>query len=387
MWPKRRTRLENRVVAKAMRSFFSSLSQDELAQPASVARAYAAHLFDEERQRLVAEKRLARSPFHVGIGVSDAEFAGITKRALLVSDTLMLSHEQRHPAHDTGLTTYGSSMLLEPPLLPGIPAPAINKYMARVRMHCPDLESLGQWLVSCRELLCAGLVWYLPRYSILDNPLMAVIHNGWQQRHLSLQERMAYWTDRSEPEVKVPSLFDFMAASGRIVALENTPPLLSRVVIPVTQLDLPFLEGISLGDYGKITADHLDSAQTFKRWLQDQLLDLDTALDAVERDRALIRIGHDIADGVRSVSADLSTIRRKRAVSATGAVLGTVTATLAVVYGPAFQVAATIAGIAGAGSVWTAVQSWADNNALTLKTNRWYFVWSLTRHSERYDET
>ncbi|MBT2420250.1 hypothetical protein J7F01_13230 [Streptomyces sp. ISL-22] len=59
----------NALIARHMHAFFDRLPLDVPASPDQVAQAYAQHLFRRRSRELVDEKRLARSPFHVGIGV------------------------------------------------------------------------------------------------------------------------------------------------------------------------------------------------------------------------------------------------------------------------------------------------------------------------------
>jgi len=76
-----------------MRRFFDTLSSAERQDAEQVALAYANHLWNPHRSRLVGEKKLTRSRYYVGIAADVVGFEALTKRTALVSDTLLLSSD------------------------------------------------------------------------------------------------------------------------------------------------------------------------------------------------------------------------------------------------------------------------------------------------------
>jgi hypothetical protein len=142
--------------------------------------------------------------------------------------------------------------------------------------------------------------------------------------------------------------------------------------------------GTSLDEFSEITVEEFGAYTHTRTVLRQLLLDLDDALDAVQSDLRLTRIGLTVEDEVRSVEAQLRAARRKRAIAVTGAGLGTVSAVLVAVYGPAFEQALAILGAAGAGGVWGILQASTDPGVRTVKDNQWYYVWALGRKSRRF---
>ncbi|KUM73338.1 hypothetical protein AQI70_21445 [Streptomyces curacoi] len=158
----------------------------------------------------------------------------------------------------------------------------------------------------------------------------------------------------------VASALDFLVQSGRAVSESSVcppHPLKSAVVRPVLTMDLPFLEGVRMADFSKITVEEFESYKAFQSLLRQEFLSL-AALNAA--------------------------VRRKRAVAVSGAVAGTIGASLVAVYGPAFQTAVAALGAAGASGIRGIIQSAADNSPRTLRDSPWFYVWILARNSERY---
>jgi hypothetical protein len=106
---------------------------------------------------------------------------------------------------------------------------------------------------------------------------------------------------------------------------------------------------------------------------------MDMALNAVQSDRELLKLGLQIKDHVRSVHSEMETARRKRAVSVTGAMIGSVGAILVAVYGPALE--AAIAAIGASGGVWGIIHATTENNTRALREDKWYYVWALAEKS------
>lgn len=94
-----------------------------------------------------------------------------------------------------------------------------------------------------------------------------------------------------------------------------------------------------------------------------------------------MKIGMEIAEGIRGVDAELKRIKSRRAVSATGAAIGSVVASLVAVYGPALGTAASILGAGG--GLWGMINSIAEgrNYRSVQEGTPWYFVWVLSRHT------
>src|SRR5262249_22982514 len=140
--------------------------------PAAVATAYGEFLWKHNRTtRLLKDKKNDRSRFYMGLSVegdTDA-FERVTKRATLVSDTLLLSHKETEELHDIQHKRILRATRKTGDIRPDSPLSHMrleaNNTETRHGMHCPDLEGLGSWLLDSAPLLKAGLAWYLPTYS------------------------------------------------------------------------------------------------------------------------------------------------------------------------------------------------------------------------------
>ena len=76
---------------------------------------------------------------------------------------------------------------------------------------------------------------------------------------------------------------------------------------------------------------------------------------------------------------EMGKARRKRAVAATGAVVGSVGTVLVAVYGPAL--ASVIAAIGTSGGVWAAINTMSEHSTRPLREDKWYYVWVLAKQS------
>ncbi|MFI6385031.1 hypothetical protein ACIBKX_36940 [Streptomyces sp. NPDC050658] len=145
------------------------------------------------------------------------------------------------------------------------------------------------------------------------------------------------------------------------------------------QLEIPIIEGTTLRDFSNITMDEFASYASFRDFLRGKMLDLDSTLDAVDSETELVKIGLEISDQVRDIDSRMGQVKRKRAVQASGAVIGTLGATLVAVYGPALQAVVTSLG-AGAGA-WTLLNALVENSTRPLRDEKWYYVWALAKES------
>ncbi|WP_203788265.1 hypothetical protein [Paractinoplanes rishiriensis] len=362
-------------VAAAMRRFFDGLTADDREVPEYVAHRYGRYMYGNRRELMSEE--VSRSRFYVGLSVGDGahSFADLTKRAVLVSDTLLLAHDRSTRYHELDVHARGTTfepssevpLGMDPSSVAGIDAGQTlarrnqenrNSLNRAHGMHCPDLRALGTWLLDAEPLLVSGLSWYLPSYSSTDYTLVDGI------RHNPLD---------TAPE-PVP-LLDYLIRDGRAVDASGADPLKSKLVRPVLQTELPFLQGVSLRDFSRITVEEFNSFTAFRDFLRLTLLNLDDALDDVHSDREMLKIGLKINDEVRLMRAEMLKAHRKRALSAGGAVLGTVGTVLLAVYGPALATAITALGASG--GIWGFINAMSDGSTRVVRENKWYYVWAL----------
>jgi len=220
---------------------------------------------------------------------------------------------------------------------------------------------LGQWILDAELLLRAGLVWYLPSYG-------------------TAKYRTKDGVRTALDKVARATPVDYLIRDGRAVDASGAEPIKSQLVRPVLRIDLPFLEGVGLRDFGKITTGEFSAYSAFRDFLRSKFLEMDMAMNDIQSDRELLKLGLQIKDHVRSVRAQMEAARRKRAVSVTGAAIGSVAAILVAVYGPALATA--IAAVGASGGVWGIISATADNSIRALREDKWYYVWALAKKSK-----
>lgn len=372
--------VQNEIIANKMRKFFWTLQCKYRPAPEVVAKSYGKFLWDSEKMRLsqslveilVDEKLSSRSRFYVGLSTGDGSptFDDLTKRTALISDTLLLSHDWTGRFHQIGVQEYPGGNGF-----PYVPADRqfafanatlgplhgeTNDLTKMYGMHCPSLAGLGQWILDAKPLLKAGLVWYLPSYSTSSYETIR--------------------GNRIPPgEVKQVKAIDYLIRDGRAVDASGAEPIKSQLVRPVLRADLPFVEGVNLREFGKITIEEFNSYSAFRDFLRQSFLEIDMSLNSVDSDRQLVKLGLQIKDHVRSVRSEMEKVQRKRAVGASGAVIGSLGAILVAVYGPALE--AALAVIGASGGVWGIIHAATENSTRALKEDKWYYVWVLAQKS------
>ncbi|MFI5891806.1 hypothetical protein ACIA5D_17000 [Actinoplanes sp. NPDC051513] len=360
--------VQDEIIARNMRRFFRTLRSEQRRDLEEVATSYGKFLW---AQRAKLESELSRSRFCVALSIGDTaqDLDNITKRASLISDTLLLSHDESGSYRDIGAISREESVEWIPAGAGGVAVPQdVFMELSRQRdrnhlstaygIYCPDLDMLGQWILDAELLLRAGLVWYLPSYG-------------------TAKYRTKDGVRTALDKVARVTPVDYLIRDGRAVDASGANPIKSQLVRPVLRIDLPFLEGVGLRDFGKITTGEFSAYSAFRDFLRSKFLEMDTAMNDIQSDRELLKLGLQIKDHVRSARAQMEAARRKRAVSVTGAAIGSVGAILVAVYGPAL--AAAIAAVGASGGVWGILSATADNSIRALREDKWYYVWALAK--------
>ncbi|MFF9089894.1 hypothetical protein ACF1BE_26450 [Streptomyces sp. NPDC014991] len=335
-----------------MNKFYDSLRKEDKSSAQDVAREYGREV-EAHYRRLLRAKTVAASPYYVGLSSDVGSFTHVTKRVTLVTDTMLLSDHGVGTVHQVGIHTATN-------------AHDYTDVAWRLGMVTADLVELGQWLLDAEPLLRKGLVWYGPVF-VQGESVEVRPGPGWSDNIPGLPSL----TDRS---------IEFLVEHGRAVDVSRTKPLASRVVRPVLEIDLPFIDGLSLSDFAQVTSEEFDSCRQYRDFMRSRLLELDDALEAVDSQVALERVALSMRDELNAATAELRSAARSRALSRSGAVLGTTSALLAAVRPEALQGAlaasATIA--AGATGLWPTVQAFADINSERTH-GKWHYVWVLQR--------
>lgn len=348
-----------------MRRFFRRLRGSRA--PATIAEKYALHFYETLYGSGRPVSALRESTFDIGIASAGTSLTLLTKRVVLISDTLLLAH--RGAGKHRNLGVYQGYEAPAPDLDAAYNQQSVDDYYhslgnrIHVGMTCPDYAALGQWVLDAEPLLTTGLAVYLPSYSIRGS-------------HVTDKET------RDAPTRDDDFLPNLVVRGRQIIEETNTHPLRNALVRPVLDIDLPFIDGIDLHQFGNITREEFDSYTAFRDFLRLRFLELDDAINAVQSQRELVKIGLTIADEVRANRVEMSKATTRRAVMASGALLGSVAATLVAVYGPALQTA--IGAIGATGGLWGVIQAMSDNNIRRMRDGTpWHYVWVLSKTAQR----
>ncbi|MFF4576304.1 hypothetical protein [Streptomyces sp. NPDC001410] len=199
-------------------------------------------------------------------------FTHVTKRVVLGADTMLLSEHGTGAVHQLGFHPT-QTHTVDPS---GYGLSYTTGLISRYGMVTKDIGELGQWLLNAEPLLRSGLVWYCPvkifGTSVQDSDL---------DREPAEPDPLPSFSDRS---------IDFVVEHGRAVDVSRAKPLASRVVRPILEIDLPFINGLSLSDFAQVTSEEFDSYTQYRDFMLSRLLELDDALEAVDSQVALERI-------------------------------------------------------------------------------------------------
>lgn len=310
---------------------------------------------------LAGERRLSRKAFTVGLRTEDRGFEELTKRAILVSDSLLMSHGPQAPFNHIGEKTFtrGDTNFdtLQPS--PGDTTTTTIHY----GIHCPDLAALGNWLIGAEPLLKAGLTWYLPSYTTRRE-----VQYGFERRQSSDRARRV-------------GAVDYIIRGGRVIDSSGSNPVKGRLIRPVLEIDLPFIDGVTLAEFSRITVGEFDSYKGFRRFLRTTFLSMDEALNAVQSQVELAKLSLEIEDQVSAMQAELFAARRRRSMAAIGAAVASTAALLIAVEGSVMERVLTTFGLTTAGTFWGAIKDRAENGPRAIENGKWYYVWVLSQKS------
>ncbi|MFI6317758.1 hypothetical protein ACIBG8_09590 [Nonomuraea sp. NPDC050556] len=363
-----------------MQQFFRNVHQSD--DPEQVAKKYAAYFWDQNAATLRDARSLDEQQFDVSLSFGARDLASITKRVSLVCDTLLFSDIRGGKYHEIGR----SGPRYDPKVKHWVKSdhPGVNPADLPAQLHWTlmeqeerkrewredyfgirtlDLAQLGSWILEAEPLLRAGLAWYLPNYCLRTQ-----------------------WVKNGRPAGKPRSIHqaqavDFLLQGRRAVEASGQVPVKSRIVRPILEIKLPFIEGVGLRDFSKITVDEFGSYDRFRNYLRTKFLELDQAHDAVQSELALTRIGEEIRAQIHECQAEMAKIHRTRSVAATGAFLGAAAATLTAVYGPALAAALGVVGATG--GLWGVVQAVSQNSVRTIRDGKWYYIWTVDQAYEQ----
>ena len=156
-------------------------------------------------------------------------------------------------------------------------------------MQSSSIRELGRWILEAEPLLKSGLAWYLPSYWYSSAPT----------ERLPSYIRDPRLTYEGIHPVAQPTAVDYLVRDRRAIDPSGAKPTIGQLVRPILQIDLPFIEGVSLNDFSRITINEFNSYKGFRNFLRRSLLDMDEAINAEQSELELTKLGLDIEDQVR----------------------------------------------------------------------------------------
>ncbi|MGW2563612.1 hypothetical protein ACWCXB_31185 [Streptomyces sp. NPDC001514] len=355
----RRRATENDDLAHIMRRFFREVNY---LKPSEIALQYAKRLHESDLEQLLAKKRTEPgAKYYVGLSCETKDFETLTKRTSLIANSLLLSHGHEGTYHEFEQTSDNRESANR---VDTISAYGGNDYLTAgtgLGVQCPEIEVVGNWIIEARELLCSGLVWYLPSYARATHRLRA---DSGVEPDVSLA-RLA----------RGPDPVDYLIRDRCAIDASGAEAMKGRLVRPILRIDLPYVDGVSLRDFSKITVGEFDGYRELRNYLRGVLLDLDEAMDATQADLELTKIGLEIEGHILETASKMRTLKQKKLIASLGAGLGTVSAALVAVSGSVLEKALPVLGLSG--GIWGLVNSMSDHRAKDLTQGKWYYVWLL----------
>lgn len=318
-----------------------------------VALAYINYCFQQQ----LAIRGIAHPPGNTGNNVSiladETSLSFITKRAMLVADTTILTHQSEKVQRFKGAGYVENTVPVG-----GYPFdPIYTNYYIR----CPDLSALGKWLNDSKPLLLKGDVFYIPNI---------VMRKEWD---LGVKEQHEFFDYSCELIVKNRRIFDTSSLIRNAIT--------SKYVRIIAVLDLPVIENVDLDTFCKIASDESDAIERFRDLIRRKILEI---RQNEENDVFHIpKIEIELREGVLQLKSDFATMRRKAAFQATKGSIITIAAALLAVSGA--DMASLVKALGSGGGVWLvskALEEYLGQQA-KLKESPYYFLWLLSRKQQQ----
>lgn len=356
--------MKRNSIAATHERFFKSLKKSDRRALEEVAKLYGKALYKKGSIPLAKNRR--RDTYHVGINVVPSQFESVTKRATLVTDTLMLSEDHSGPY--VSLDSYSEHV-------PTMDADGQDIsdhddfHAITYGMNCSDLEGLGKWILDTEALLKKGNLFYLPAYQSSREYALTAEGNVW---------------DNLKPSPIRP--LDYLVDDKRaIVNLAGATPEKSELIRPVLTVDLPFLEATSMKDFSEITVNEFGAYENFKSLLRVKLTEMNDAANATQSDRELRKLAREVEQGIREVDAKMNASKGTRWGNLSLVGVHSIAATLFAVADLHSLKYMTI-GAAAAGTtplVANFFKSIVDDRSGKHRESAWYYVWALHERSVR----
>lgn len=162
-----------------------------------------------------------------------------------------------------------------------------------------DLEELCRWFQTSKEMLLNGRIIYLP-YLI-------------SRQSYTVEERALEYSTHSDviEEMTPKKLFSAVTESD----LKVSDP----TVVPLLNLDIPCLEGITPSQLFRLMEDYPDQLLSFRNYLQHSLLDFQSTLGSESFYRRVHGLELDLKDRLAKLRCDIKGLKRTSLLEVIGA--------------------------------------------------------------------
>jgi hypothetical protein len=359
-----------------IRSFFDSLTHDQIQDPEKVAEIYTNLIYETRKRSYAEDFDLPQRPLNnVSIAVSgQCRLEWLTRRTQLIGDSTTLTH-------------YGEELRL---LASGEPAPPDDDTGRHVdysvSYRCSDLAELGSWIIDCRSLLEAGDVFYQPDFIVEEEREdgRRYRHGVWSEvkypteDYADLPERFYgpphndYVPD-NDPAVDA---VDALIRTGALIYRQNVAVEKSKVIYPILKVDLPFVDEAPLASFAELALEYRDPLRRARDSFRQAFLAFDGTLGSEKLETEILKFGVDLRESIRELDSEYRSMKRNARFGRIGASLGTVSATLALTH--FLSPAAAIMGAGGGGGLafLKALEN-EMNRRQNIEERPFYFLWLL----------
>ncbi len=364
-----------RKITVPAQQFFQETSDWNTLASEDLAKAYVQHYLDSGA---LTEQSRARAdfdrPFHISVASDESSLDILTRRAPLVADQLIITHEAStsHVDPRPGDIAKAGQYLLSrreyetkgSSIFGGQGRSFFDaEVVEQTYVHCSGFGALGDYLRAVEPMLQSGLITYIPRVSI----------------HAQEFDGFPGWPT---PNPASDVAADLFVANRRIVDVVGRQHK-ANLLRPVLTLDLPYLEGAQLGDYARILVEEGRALSIIQDHLRPKLLEITATPDSDEFHTRMAVLSSEVAEGVRAVTSDMRLTARRNAVQVSGASLAVCTAALLAVDAAALVELASTLGVSG--GVWglvNALQQGGERRA-EVRDRPYYFLWVMDRRGRQ----
>ena len=280
---------------------------------------------------------------NVSILTKDTALSFLTKRSLLIAESTLLSHADganfvfKQEAVDFG-GVYGDHQTTD------------------YYTNCHNLKELGKWLKDCKNLLISGDIFYYPKTKReIISGSGAIIASKWSEEDL---------------------LYDIFVKNRKIVQSQYKP-VLSDMMKAIFQIELPLIDNVNMSIFSKISCDERKYLDSFRDFIREHFLELHDNEGNETFERNLNRVSIKIKNGLRLLDSDFRELKRKKAIQATGAIIGSMVATLVAIRSDIFGI---LPSVIGSGGGYLLLLKYLENNYSKLnklKDSPFYYLWLL----------